>query len=538
MPPSPRAFPILGHIPLLASNSRGPHLILFDLAKKLGLIFYLRLGYTPTLVISSAKIAQEILKTHDRTFSSRPSLTFAEAILPDDLIFARYGTRWRELRKICTLELFTARRVGSFAAVRQAEMEKFLAMLSQNLGRTVNMTHELSVLTLEIMQTLVFGTSRTFGANDFLRLVHQANELGGRLHIGDYVPWLKWMDISLPKLRTLATKFHALLQAHIEEHRSSIAKQGHGGESFLDVLLSLDNMSDLTIRCLMLDAVSAGLDTTATAIEWALIELLLHPQILAKAQKELDDVIPASSAIVSEADIPNLKYLGAIVKKSLRQHPPAPLMVPRESTAECKLEEAGYMIPAKTQVLINLYAIGRDPNIWENPLEFILERMSNEFNAAVEPMTFCFGRRSCPGMNLGLTAVHLVSLQVQLDNTGCSTSFPPWKLQDEVLGWKVWAPKDDDGVPSLLEKAARAEDDQYPVVAKQLIVFFTGNSDGFLADAINWRKVCEGGCRSSPRSGCLCFEPGNVSSSLDSRDQVFLEDPTKPHVFQAAGLLD
>ncbi|EFJ17875.1 hypothetical protein SELMODRAFT_114008 [Selaginella moellendorffii] len=406
MPPSPRAFPILGHIPLLASNSRGPHLILFDLAKKLGPIFYLRLGYTPTLVISSAKIAQEILKTHDRIFSSRPSLTFAEAILPDDLIFARYGARWRELRKICTLELFTARRVGSFAAVRQAEMEKFLAMLSQNLRRTVNMTQELSVLTLEIMQTLVFGTSRTFGANDFLRLAHQANELGGRLHIGDYIPWLKWMDLSLPKLRTLATKFHALLQAHIEEHRSSIAKQGHGGESFLDVLLSLDNMSDLTIRCLMLDAVSAGLDTTATAIEWALAELLLHPQILAKAQKELDDVIPASSAMVSEADIPKLKYLGAIVKETLRKHPPAPLMVPRESTTDCKV--TGYTIPAKTQVLINLYAIARDPNIWENPLEFIPESMSSEFNAAVELMTFGFGRRSCPGMNLGLAAVHLV----------------------------------------------------------------------------------------------------------------------------------
>ncbi|EFJ20516.1 hypothetical protein SELMODRAFT_418209 [Selaginella moellendorffii] len=253
-------------------------------------------------------------------------------------------------------------------------MEKFLAMLSQNLGRTVNMTQEVTVLTLEIIQTLVFGTSRTFGANDFLRLVRQGNELSGRLHIGDYVPWLKWMDLSLPKL--------------------TIAKQGHGGESFLDVLLSLDNI--------------AGLDTTATAIEWALIELLLHPQILAKAQKELDDVIPASSTMVSEADIPKLKYLGAIVKESLRKHPPPPLIVPRESTAECKLEEAGYMIPAKTQVLINLYAIGRDPNIWENPLEFIPERMSSEFNAAVELMTFGFGRRSCPGMNLGLTAIHLV----------------------------------------------------------------------------------------------------------------------------------
>ncbi|EFJ16409.1 hypothetical protein SELMODRAFT_116635 [Selaginella moellendorffii] len=406
MPPSPRAFPILGHIPLLASTSRGPHLILFDLAKKLGPIFYLRLGYTPTIVISSAKIAQEILKSHDRTFSSRPSLTFAEAILPDDLVFARYGARWRELRKICTLELFTARRVGSFAAVRQVEMEKFLAMLSQNLGRTVNMTQELTVLTLEIMQTLVFGTSRTFDAKDFLHLIRQGNELGGSLHIGDYIPSLKWMDPSLPKLRILADNFHGLLQAHIEEHRSSIAKQGHGGESFLDVLLSLDNMSDLTIRCLMLDAVSAGLDTTATAIGWALTELLLHPQILAKAQKELDDVIPASSAMVSEADIPKLKYLGAIVKETLRKHPPAPLMVPRESTAECKV--TGYMIPAKTQVLINLYAIGRDPKIWENPLEFIPERMSSEFNAAVELMTFGFGRRSCPGMNLGLTAVHLV----------------------------------------------------------------------------------------------------------------------------------
>ncbi|XP_024531149.1 cytochrome P450 76C1 [Selaginella moellendorffii] len=73
----------------------------------------------------------------------------------------------------------------------------------------------------------------------------------------------------------------------------------------------------------------------------ALTELLLHPQILAKAQKGLDDVIPASSAIVSEADISKLKYLVAIVKETLRKHPPAPLMVPRESTAECKRIQCG-----------------------------------------------------------------------------------------------------------------------------------------------------------------------------------------------------
>ncbi|EFJ28350.1 hypothetical protein SELMODRAFT_93267, partial [Selaginella moellendorffii] len=148
------------------------------------------------------------------------------------------------------------------------------------------------------------------------------------------------------------------------------------------------------------DAVSAGLDTTCHSDRMALTELLLHPQILAKAQKGLDDVIPASSAIVSEADISKLKYLVAIVKETLRKHPPAPLMVPRESTAECKV--TGYAVPAKTQLLINLYAIGRDPNIWENPLEFIPERMSSEFNAAVELMTFGFGRRSCPGMKLGM----------------------------------------------------------------------------------------------------------------------------------------
>ena len=150
---------------------------------------------------------------------------------------------------------------------------------------------------------------------------------------------------------------------------------------------------------------TAGTDTSASTIEWGLAELINHPDIMKKAIEEIHQVV-GESRLIQESDVPNLPYLQAIVKETLRLHPTAPL-IPRKSTKHCTV--AGYDIPANTHIYINLWALHRDPNHWENPLEFRPERFQeNKLDVRGQHfhyLPFGSGKRMCPGISL---ALHLV----------------------------------------------------------------------------------------------------------------------------------
>jgi flavonoid 3'-monooxygenase len=119
------------------------------------------------------------------------------------------------------------------------------------------------------------------------------------------------------------------------------------------------------------ESLMAGIDASATTIEWALVELLKHPKVMKKAQDELDGVV-GDGRFVNENDIPQLKYLQAIMKETFRLHPPAPLLVPHESIESCEIN--GYHVPAKTHIFVNIWAIHRNLCAYENPLDLNLER--------------------------------------------------------------------------------------------------------------------------------------------------------------------
>ena len=154
---------------------------------------------------------------------------------------------------------------------------------------------------------------------------------------------------------------------------------------------------------------TGGTDTTAVTVEWSLAELINHPTIMEKARKEIDSVV-GKERIVVESDIANLPYLRAIVKETLRLYPPSPFIL-RESTENCII--AGFDIPAKAQVFTNVWAIGRDPKHWDEPLEFRPERFLSKDGSGKKSqvevrgqhyqlLPFGSGRRGCPGTSLAL----------------------------------------------------------------------------------------------------------------------------------------
>ena len=150
-----------------------------------------------------------------------------------------------------------------------------------------------------------------------------------------------------------------------------------------------------------------AIDTTASTIEWAMASLLQRPDVLKRAQEELD-VIVGRERVLDESDLPSLKYLEAIVKETLRLYPSGPLLVPHIAKEACTV--GGYYVPAQTQLFVNVWAIHRDPAVWECPLLFEPERFMKSSSPDLNEhdfkyMPFGYGRRACPGMWMAIRMV-------------------------------------------------------------------------------------------------------------------------------------
>ncbi|KAF9589994.1 hypothetical protein IFM89_030144 [Coptis chinensis] len=169
---------------------------------------------------------------------------------------------------------------------------------------------------------------------------------------------------------------------------------------------------------------AASTDTTTSTIEWALTELLRNPSIMRNVQAELDQVLVQNK--MEEVDVGSLRYLQAVVKETLRLHPPVPLLIPRRAMDDTKF--MGYSVPKDTQILVNVWAIGRDPVFWDDPLSFKPERFLSS-NIDYKGRHFQFipfgaGRRICVGMSLAHRTLHLA--------LGSLIQSFEWALEDGV----------------------------------------------------------------------------------------------------------
>ncbi|CAL9135853.1 unnamed protein product [Musa acuminata var. zebrina] len=257
----------------------------------------------------------------------------------------------------------------------------------------------------------------------------------GKFSIGDFVPAIAWMDLQgvQRQLRRVHVKLDALITALMAEHEAT-AHEREGRPDVLDLVManSVDadgvSLSDVNMKGFISDMFIAGTDTSSIIIEWALAEMLRNPTILQRAQDEMDQVIGKNRRL-EESDMPNLPYLRAICKEALRLHPSTPLGVPHYTFEACEVD--GYHIPPNTRLIVNVWAIGRDPDVWEHPLEFKPERFLTGRNARIEPLgndfeliPFGAGRRICVGMHAGL-----IMLQYGLGSLLHSFH---WKLADDV----------------------------------------------------------------------------------------------------------
>ncbi|KAE8038975.1 hypothetical protein FH972_011432 [Carpinus fangiana] len=419
LPPSPMALPIIGHFHLL-----GPliHHSLHHLSLRYGPLFSLRLGSVSCVVASTPEYAKQLLKNNELSFTSRKhTIAIARLTYNSSFAFAPYGPFWKFVKKLSTNELLGTRTVHAFLSLREKEYRRLLRFLADKseAGEAVNVTEELLKLTNNIISQMMLGRVEEARA-----VVREVTKIFGEFNVSDYIWFCKHLDLQGfgKRIEGIHSRFDALVEKVITE-REDLRKMKEDGErgrdevkDFIDILLdfSKDENSEIKltrahIKALIVDFFAAGTDTTAIATEWALAELINHPMVLEKARKEINNIV-RNCRLVKESDVPNLPYIQAIIKETLRLHPPLP-MVTRKCIEDCKI--GNYVIPANTLLFVNVWAIGRDPNYWKNPLDFEPERFlkSNEKGNMghidirgqhFQLLPFGSGRRICPGINLAM----------------------------------------------------------------------------------------------------------------------------------------
>ncbi|KAL6961300.1 hypothetical protein U1Q18_039067 [Sarracenia purpurea var. burkii] len=415
LPPSPPAFPIIGHLHLLKQPL---HRTLYELSQNLGSVFTLRFGSQLVVVVSSPTAVEECFTKNDVILANRFRSTFSKYFGYNytTVIASPYGDHWRNLRRIMALEILSTNRLKVFLFIRQDEIQLFLHGLyriSSHDFAKVELKSKLSELTFNIMMRMIAG-KRYYGddlsnheeAKEFRDLVSEISKYGGATNLGDFLPILRWIDYqSFEKnLKRIHKRMDTLLQGLIDEHRHDKSKN-----TIIDHLLSLQESqpeyyTDSIIKGLIFVMIVAGTDTSTVTMEWAISLLVNHPEVLKKARMEIDTQV-GQDRLIDEDDLSKLHYLQAIILETFRLFPTVPLLVPHMSSGDCTI--VGYDVPCNTLLLVNAWAVHRDPKVWDDSTSFKPERFEGKEVDEHKLMPFGMGRRACPGTSLAQRVVGL-----------------------------------------------------------------------------------------------------------------------------------
>eukprot|EP00250_Pteridium_aquilinum_P006648 c16525_g1_i1 orf=446-2038(+) len=431
LPPGPRPWPIIGNLLQVGAI---PHEGMRRLTQRYGPLVYLKLGSVKAVVTDDPKLVTEFLKKQDHVFASRPHNIASEHFTygGQDIAFAPYGAHWRTMRRLCLFELLTPKRLEFF---KQGRLDEVQCMVKEvhacsKVNKLINLRDTFGGLSSNTITRMILG-KRYFGTGDsgpheaaeHKALIYASFALLNTFNIGDYLPFLRPFDLQGHEhaMRKIMVRVDEMYDAIIDEHcrRREAQGQRHGSSeshtNFVDQLLSLpgedgeEHLKQSTIKAILIDLVAAGTDTSSITSEWTMAELLQHPEVMEEVREEIDKVV-GKERLVDESDLSSLQHLKAAVKEIFRLHPVGAFLIPHVSLDETHV--GGYYIPKDTRVLINTYALGRNPQVWENADVFWPKRFMNSDNVELNDaryriVPFGAGRRGCPGATLGSSVVLL-----------------------------------------------------------------------------------------------------------------------------------
>ncbi|GER28009.1 cytochrome P450 family protein [Striga asiatica] len=425
--PGPRGLPLVGN---LLSLDPDLHTYFAGLARAHGPIFSLRLGFKTAVVVTSPSAAREMLRDHDAVFANRdvPEAGREATYGGRDIVWSPHGPEWRMLRKVSVREMLGSRALDSVYALRRREVRGTVGYLYGRRGLPVDVGEQMFVTVLNVITSMVWGETvvgeeRAGLGAEFKEVVGEIVGLLGMPNVSDFYPgWIGRLDVQgiRRRMRAAVRRMDQIFETVVERR---LRGGGEGtGKDFLQFLLEMKDGGDVDfsmthLKALLMnpstkqrsndrqslneDMVVGGTDSTSNTMEFALAEMMNNPEILARAQQELDTVIGKYNT-VEESHISSLPYLHAVMKEALRLHPAVPLLVPHCPSTTC--EVSGYTIPSGARVFFNVWAIHRDPSLWDNPLDFCPDRFldgtwdysGNDFSY----FPFGSGRRMCVGVDM------------------------------------------------------------------------------------------------------------------------------------------
>ncbi|KAJ3677087.1 hypothetical protein LUZ60_002811 [Juncus effusus] len=381
LPPGPAKLPIVGN--LFDLDQDRPHISLANLAKSYGPIMSLKFGLTTTIVISSPEAAQDLLQTKDVFFSARP---IADAFYAYNhknrsiLWLPSTSPLWKQLRATCSMYLLSPRCLESTQQIREKKIHDIMQHLRRHANRPVEIGQVVFAGMLNILSNMLFSEDvvdlDSESRQEFKELIASTVHEVLKPNISDFFPFLRRLDLQ-GRRRCVAgylKRFYDFFDGVIDR-RLKCGNDGKGrNNDFLDSLLKLHVESKLdrqTMKIILTEIFAAGTDTTAITVVWAMTELLHEPVVLAKAQSEVRQTF--QSEVLKEVDVSKFPYLQAVVKEAMRMHPAGPLSIPHKAM-QAGVELGGFVIPKGARVIVNIWAIGRDPKFWDEPNVFRPER--------------------------------------------------------------------------------------------------------------------------------------------------------------------
>ncbi|XP_051203099.1 desmethyl-deoxy-podophyllotoxin synthase [Lolium perenne] len=423
-PPGPWTLPIIGSLHHLISTL--PHHKIRELSRRHGPVMSIKLGEVPVVVVSSAEAAELVLKTNDPLFGSRPSSPTMEIATRGGkgIVLAPYGERWRQVRKVCTVELLSAKQVKRMEGIRTKELGNLLRFITESSrdGATINVSDKVASLTNHLVTVGVFGGKFT-RQDEYLHELDKTMELISGFALLDLFPswWLlRWISNSERHVRRSCRRLEGMVADIVNERKAvraaSYSARSTDDEDLLDVLLRLQEEDSLAftltteiIGAVLSDIFGAATHTTSSVLEWTMSELVNHPEAMSRAQLEVRKVLGEGRSVINNFDLAELPFIRMVIKETLRMHPPAPLL-PRLTREDSKI--MGYDLLEGTNVCINVFAISRDPKYWENPEEFKPERFENSnkdyYGTHFDFTPFGAGRRQCPGIQFSSSVMEVI----------------------------------------------------------------------------------------------------------------------------------
>ena len=480
LPPGPPGVPLLGN--LLSIPPRHSWLQFYSWSKEYGPLYRLNIAGRENFIVSSEKVANELLSGRGNIYSSREQLPAAAGLLSGNLrpLFWPYGETVRQGRKLMH-QLCQPASVMTYEPTQELESVRMLTDL-------IRAPKEYERWLMRYSAGLIFriGFGRVLQDNDPLldrifRVVHQVERVASPgAYLVDTFPSLMYLPDFLAPFKRELNQLHAeeldVFRSLLEDTRKAMAR-GDAADCWEKMYLDNQDQYKLTEdegAYVVGTLFEAGAGTTAAAMMSFLLAMIKFPEVLKKLQAQIDEVV-GTSRLPTFEDMPQLPYVRAVVKEVLRWRPVTAGGLPHMCTKDDTYEIDGqkHFIPAGTNIHPNQWAIHRDETFYPESESFIPERwIEPKWPTHKEPLStypniqhfssFGFGRRICPGQHIAERSLYLLTARIAWacdwtkakDSQGKPLEYPEY---DYVDGFNV-QPK-----PFAFELKARS-DDRWKVV--------------------------------------------------------------------------